>query len=95
MPAAAISKALRESGLFSDLSDQEQDKIALLSHEMTFETGDVLFNEGDSARQFISRPSRNAGSGGGASRAAKAALRHYSDGAPGRVCRMVGGDWLR
>lgn len=49
MPAAAISKALGESGLFSDLSDQERDKIALLSREMTFETGDVLFNEGDSA----------------------------------------------
>ncbi len=49
MPAAAIRKALRESGLFSDLSDREQNKIALLSHETTFETGDVLFREGDSA----------------------------------------------
>jgi signal transduction histidine kinase len=49
LPAAAISKALGESGLFSDLSDRERDKIARLSREMTFETGDVLFREEDSA----------------------------------------------
>ena len=49
MPTAAISKALGESSLFRDLSDQERDRIARSSREMIFETGDVLFNEGDPA----------------------------------------------
>jgi signal transduction histidine kinase len=49
LPTAAIRKTLGESSLFSDLSDEQRDKIAQLSREMTFETGDVLFREGDSA----------------------------------------------
>ncbi|MGA2731444.1 MAG: ATP-binding protein [Syntrophobacteraceae bacterium] len=49
MPTAAIRKALRKSSLFGDLSDEERDKIAQFSREMTFETGDILFREGDSA----------------------------------------------
>ena len=49
MPTAAINKTLGESSLFSDLSDEQRDKIAQLSREMTFETGDILFREGDSA----------------------------------------------
>ncbi|MGA2401423.1 MAG: ATP-binding protein [Syntrophobacteraceae bacterium] len=49
MPTAAIRKALGESSLFRDLSDEERDKIAQFSREMTFETGDVLFREGDPA----------------------------------------------
>jgi signal transduction histidine kinase len=49
LPTADIRKTLGESSLFSDLSDEQRDRIALLSREMTFETGDVLFREGDSA----------------------------------------------
>jgi len=49
LPTAAIRKTLGESSLFSDLSDEQRDKIAQLSREMTFETGDVLFREGDPA----------------------------------------------
>ena len=83
MPTAAIRKALGESSLFSDLSDEQRDKIAQLSREMTFETGDVLFREGDPADNIIHRPSRNASGGGGASGPPKAPLRYYSDGPPG------------
>ncbi len=49
MSTAAIRKALGKSDLFSDLSDEQRDKIALLSRKMTFETGDILFREGDPA----------------------------------------------
>ena len=49
MPTATISKTLGESDLFGELSDEQRDKIAQLSREMTFETGDILFREGDSA----------------------------------------------
>lgn len=49
MPTAAISKTLGESSLFGELSDEQRDKIAQSSREMTFETGDVLFREGDPA----------------------------------------------
>jgi signal transduction histidine kinase len=52
LATAAIRKALRESGLFSDLSEEQRDKIALRSREMTFETGDVLFREGDTAENI-------------------------------------------
>ena len=48
MPTAAISEALGESDLFGDLSDQERDRIAQLCRLMIFESGDVLFHEGDS-----------------------------------------------
>jgi signal transduction histidine kinase len=49
LPTASISKTLGESSLFGELSDEQRDKIAQFSREMTFETGDVLFREGDSA----------------------------------------------
>jgi signal transduction histidine kinase len=49
LPTAAISKTLGESSLFGELSDEQRDKIAQLSREMTFETGDLLFCEGDPA----------------------------------------------
>jgi len=49
---AAISKALGESSLFMELSDEERDKIAQFSREMTFETGDILFREGDPAENL-------------------------------------------
>ncbi len=49
MPTDAIGKALGESSLFRHLSDQERGRIARLSREVTFEAGDVLFCEGDSA----------------------------------------------
>ena len=94
MPTAAIRKALGESDLFRDLSDQERDRIARFSREMIFETGDVLFSEGDPADNIIHCPSRNGSSGGGTSRPPEAPLRYYSYGAPGRVRRMVGGGWL-
>jgi signal transduction histidine kinase len=48
----AISKALGESILFSDLSDEKRDKVARSSRETTFETGDVLFREGDPAENI-------------------------------------------
>jgi len=52
LPTSAIGKTLGKSSLFSDLSDEQRDKIAQLSREITFETGDVLFREGDSAENI-------------------------------------------
>ncbi len=49
MATATIREALGECGLFGDLSDKQRDEIAQFSREMTFETGDVLFREGDPA----------------------------------------------
>ena len=49
MPAAIVREVLGESALFGGLSDEQKDKIAQSSREMTFETGDVLFREGDPA----------------------------------------------
>ena len=48
----AIKELLRESSLFKDLTDQEMDKIARFSRMATFESGDVLFHEGEPSEEI-------------------------------------------
>ena len=49
MPTDTIREALEESSLFENLTDKQKAEIALFSREMTFDTGDVLFREGEPA----------------------------------------------
>ncbi|MGC8492102.1 MAG: ATP-binding protein [Syntrophobacteraceae bacterium] len=49
MQTECITKALRNSGLFGDLPDEQREGVARFSRKIDLETGDVLFGEGDPA----------------------------------------------
>lgn len=47
-----LKEALRKSQLFDELTDAELDKVVRLTREETYEAGEIIFNEGEMAKEL-------------------------------------------